>query len=154
MTLKDRLKDTCDYFGWDFPSLSNFDIQKLESIWKVEPVVEVKHIVKNVYKPMFVLTNPVDLLTELKTACETYGVTLEQVRSKSRKAEIICARVHFCRSVKSQNKRVKLIQLAALLNRRDHTDIHNYLFNSKANVPFEQFEPVKRRRKVKNYKAA
>ncbi len=147
-SVKDRLKDTCDYFGWDFPSLSNFDLEKLGKIWHVEQVIEIKHVVKRVQKPMYIVEKPVELYKELLSACKTYGVTLEQVKGKSRKSEIIDARVHFCRSVKLQNHRVKSIQLAALLNRKDHTSILNYWYWSKANVPFPPLPCPKRTKRA------
>jgi len=134
MTLKDRIKATCDYFGFEYPSLSDFDIQKMESIWKVE--TEIKEVPVISFKLIEDNYEPVDLIKELERACDLYNVKFSEVvgkHGKEGRTDITNARTYFARYVKIKNPKITTTQLKTILNKH-HTSILHYWYSAKADV--------------------
>jgi len=151
MTIKDRLKDTCDYFGWDFPSLSNFDLEKLGKIWHVEPVIEVvdKIIEKVIIKERIVYKKikekdikPIPkheydegyMINLLKGMCKDLGFNYMRCFTPDREQKIIKAKVWFSRKMKTDFPDITCIELKEFF-KCDHTTIIHYWNTCKVDCP-------------------
>lgn len=151
MTLKSRLKDTCDYFGWDFPSLSNFDLDKLESIWKVDPVTVEKKVVKVVYKEkeipvrQYMPAKIVSLMQHFNLVCELYNVDPDKCLKPNRNERYVKAKAHFVREVKMSNPKTTARFLARFLNYKDHSPINHLLYRCQINIPIPPLPANKRK---------
>lgn len=135
-SVKDRLKATCDYFGFEYPELSDFDIQKMESIWKVEPKTEIKEVPVISFKLIEDNYEPLDLIQELQRACNLYNVKFSEAVGKPGKegrTDITNARTYFARYVKLKNPKITTTQLKKILNKH-HTSILHYWYSAKADV--------------------
>lgn len=156
MTTAERVKATADYFNLD---LSEYDKQRLESIWHQEPKIIVKEKLKLVqprnsnHTEIMAWNNPlnVDLLTLLKRVCSYYGISFKLCFKNNRKTRVVQAKVHFARLAKLDNNAITSVELAEFLQ-KDHSTILFYWYDSKADVPIQPFAP--KSRILKNYKAA
>ena len=139
MTPKEALKEIKDYLQLD---LSDYDKNKLLAILNENHKVVVKHIEKP--KLMYVQEKPLQLIHELSVTCALYNVPIKSVigKGKGGDLEVVKAKVHFCRKVKINDKRVKSIQLAHILQ-KDHSTILHYWYKSKADVPYPPLQKTK-----------
>jgi hypothetical protein len=156
MTTADRIKATADYFNLE---LSEYDKQKLSSIWYQEPKIIIKEKLKLVqpkepnHTDILAWASPfnVDLLTLLKRVCAVYGISFKLCFKRNRKDKVVQAKVHFARLAKIDNRALTSVELADFLQ-CDHSTILYYWYDSKAEVGIKPLTP--NNRIIKNYKAA
>lgn len=71
--------------------------------------------------------------------CNMYGITIEQLKSKTRQSLFVMARVHFSMQMRLMHN-ATILTIAKYLN-RDHTSILNYFKGHKINSNLSQINP-------------
>jgi hypothetical protein len=130
MTIKEAKKELIDYFGLD---MTDHAEKKLESILSSIEKITYKKVIekKYVYVSMEKSDEPVDLLYEAERVSALYGITVDNMRGKSRDHICVGARAHLVREMRFE-RNVTVIKLAEFLN-RDHSTIIHLTYASKAN---------------------
>lgn len=152
MTTAERVKATADYFNLE---LSDYDKQRLESIWMQEPKVIVKQI--EVKQPVIVYKsfdnkevekktpNAAYMLTLLQNIAEMYGCNYVRCFNKDRETKVVRAKVYFCRKMRYDFPEITSVELADFL-KQDHSTILFYWYESKVDVPIQRFYYKKRKK--------
>jgi len=136
MTLKERIKETADYFGL---TLSKFDEDKLINIWHMDPIE--KKVFKIIYKERsiprttYIPAKIVSLQQHFNLICELYDVDPVKCLQPNRGLNYIKAKAHFCREIKLTKPKTSATFLAHFLRYKDHSPINNLLYYSTIEIP-------------------
>lgn len=71
--------------------------------------------------------------------CQEYGISLKDLRGKSRRYNVVQARAHFCRLMKTKYSNITSVSLADFLN-RDHSSIIHYFYYYKGLCPIGRIQ--------------
>lgn len=151
MTTAERIKDTADYFGL---TLSEYDKQKLESIWKVEPVIKevekIKYVTKEVEKivyeayPLKLLKqkrgDKYELFTNLKEICAEHSIHFSRCFIDDRRKKTVDAKVHFARFMKLKHDEIQDSDIADFLG-CDRSTVMYYWYESARDAPLPKLSP-------------
>lgn len=131
MIPKEAYKEIVDYFDLEPTDHGkNKLLSILQAIERPVPIIEVREVIKYEKPKVKIPVEIADLETEVQSVCDKFNITFKQLQSRSRKTNVVRARIYFCRLVKTVKPKVLGFELAKIVNKH-HSNIAHYLYHSK-----------------------
>lgn len=136
MSIEETIKEIKDYFNID---LNENGYERLywllagveRIIVKIESKVESIKVEEKKYE--------FSAADEFERIAELHGLTTYQMRTRSRRPDLVSARTHFVRSCKLQNPKISTKRLAIMVNLISHASVLNMLYSSKITCEIPPF---------------
>lgn len=130
MTIKEARNEIVSFFDLE---MNNHSERKLNQILtSIEKTVYKKEIeIRYTHAHPSQMDELVNLEQEALKICPLYGVTIDDIKGRSREHDCVGARAHLVREMRLTRK-VTTLKLAKFLN-RDHSSVVHLAYSSKAN---------------------